>query len=72
MQWAKIVGRNIRRLRSAKNLTQEQLAGEAEIAMRHLGRIERGESSPTVDVLGKLAAALNAHPRDFFENERQI
>lgn len=66
MEWAKIVGENIRRLRLAAGLSQEELAGEAGIAMRHLGRIERGEVSPTVDMLGKLAGALRLHPVDFF------
>lgn len=68
MEWAQIVGANIRRLRMIRNLTQEQLAGDANIAMRHLGRIERGESNPTVEVLGRLATILNVHPKDFFES----
>lgn len=66
MQWAKVVGENIRRHRLAKGLSQEELAGEAGIAMRHLGRIERGESNPTVEVLGKLAAVLKTVPQEFF------
>lgn len=66
MEWAKIVGENVRRLRLASGLSQEELAGEAGIAMRHLGRIERGEVSPTIDMLGKLATALGRHPVDFF------
>ena len=60
--WAKRVGANVRRLRRAKGLTQEDLAGEAGIGMRHLGRIERAEISPTVDILAKVAEALGVHP----------
>lgn len=60
--WARRVGANVRRLRQAKDLTQEDLAGEAGIGMRHLGRIERGEISPTVDLLAKVAGALGVHP----------
>ena len=66
MDWGKIVGENIRRLREAKGLTQEQLAGEADIAMRHLGRIERGEGNPTVEMLGKLADVLGVKPGEMF------
>ena len=66
MDWGKIVGANIRRLREAKGLTQEQLAGEADIAMRHLGRIERGEGNPTVEMLGKLADVLGVGPGEMF------
>jgi Predicted transcriptional regulators len=68
MRWAKITGANIRRLRLERGLTQEDLAGEAGIAMRHVGRIERGESSPTVDLLGKLAAVLGVHPQALLED----
>jgi len=42
------------------------LAGEAGLAMRHLGRIERGEGNPTVAILGKLAEVLGVLPTDFY------
>lgn len=66
MDWSSIVGANIRRLREAQGLTQEQLAGEADIAMRHLGRIERGEGNPTIDMLAKLAGVLGVTPGKLF------
>ena len=66
MDWEKIVGANIRRLRKERGLSQEALAGEAGLAMRHLGRIERGEGNPTVAILGKLAEVLGVHPTEFY------
>ncbi len=66
MEWEKIVGANIRRLRKQRGLSQEALAGEAGLAMRHLGRIERGEGNPTVAILGKLAEVLGVHPTEFY------
>lgn len=66
MEWEKIVGENVRRLRKERGLSQETLAGEAGLAMRHLGRIERGEGNPTVAVLGKLADVLGVHPTAFY------
>lgn len=66
MEWEKIVGANLKRLRKARGLSQEALAGEAGLAMRHLGRIERGEGNPTVAVLGKLADVLGVHPAEFY------
>ncbi|HCQ53387.1 MULTISPECIES: helix-turn-helix domain-containing protein [Brevundimonas] len=66
MEWEKIVGANIRRLRKERGLSQEALAGEAGLAMRHLGRIERGEGNPTVAILGKLAEVLGVHPTEFY------
>ena len=69
MEWEKIVGANVRRLRKARGLSQEALAGEAGLAMRHLGRIERGEGNPTVGVLVKLAAVLDVHPAALYGDE---
>ena len=66
MDWNRVVGRNLRRLRLAHKLTQEGLAGEAGLAMRHIGRIERGTSSPTAAMLGRLAEAMGVHPGEFF------
>ncbi|MEN5053524.1 MULTISPECIES: helix-turn-helix domain-containing protein [Brevundimonas] len=71
MEWEKIVGANIRRLRKERGMSQEALAGEAGLAMRHLGRIERGEGNPTVAILGKLAAVLGVHPTDFYSVDQQ-
>lgn len=66
MEWERIVGANVRRLRKARGLSQEALAGEAGLAMRHLGRIERGEGNPTVAVLARLAEVLGVHPAAFY------
>lgn len=49
-----------------RGLTQEDLAGDAGMAMRHIGRIERGQSSPSVTILAKLAEALAVTPDVFF------
>ena len=51
MEWEKIVGANIKRLRKERGLSQEALAGDAGLAMRHIGRIERGEGNPTVSMV---------------------
>lgn len=66
MDWEKVVGANVRRLRKACGMSQERLALSADLDLRYLGGIERGEHNPTVAVLGRLAAALDVHPRDFF------
>lgn len=63
-----IVGHNVRRLRLERGLTQEQLGFEAQIAMRHVGAIERGQASATVGMLGRLAVALGVSPGSLFES----
>ncbi|MCD8341293.1 MAG: helix-turn-helix domain-containing protein [Clostridiales bacterium] len=49
---------NIRRLRKAKGLSQEQLALEAGLNPAFLGHIERCLKCPTIDTLNKIATAL--------------
>jgi transcriptional regulator with XRE-family HTH domain len=67
MEWASIVGANIRKLRGDRGLTQEQLALDASIDLTYLGGIERGRRNPSVAVLGRLATVLRVRPRDFFD-----
>lgn len=67
MDWGKIVGTNVRRLRVERKLTQEQLAHDAGIDLTYLGGIERGRRNPSVEVLGRLASSLGVDPRDLFQ-----
>jgi len=67
MDWAKIVGANVRRLRKESGLTQERLAIDASIDLTYLGGIERGRRNPSVAVLGRLAEVMAVHPRQFFD-----
>lgn len=55
----KKVGDKIKELRLAQNLTQEQLAEKAGILRTTLSRIELGKYSVGVDILSKIANALN-------------
>lgn len=56
--WCVLVGKNVRRLRLLKGLTQEQLAFEAEIDLTYVGGIERGRRNPSLMVLVRIAKAL--------------
>lgn len=58
----KIVGRNVRRLREALKLSQEELGFRAGIDRTYVSGVERGVRNPTVTVLAKLAAALGSEP----------
>lgn len=57
-----IVAANLRRIRSGKDLTQEELAARAGLSMRYVGAMERGKTSASITVLGKLADALEVEP----------
>ena len=67
--WRSIVGMNVRRLRRTAQLTQEQLALEAEIDLTYVGGIERGKRNPSVLVLAKIARALEVEPAQLLELE---
>lgn len=58
MDWGAIVGRNVRRLRLARELTLDELAEAAGVAVRGLGALERGQANPSLAALGRVAAGL--------------
>lgn len=51
-------GKRIKEARSKSRFTQEVLAEKADIAVTYLGEIERGEKTPSLDVLISLAESL--------------
>lgn len=53
------VGLNLRRLRSRQNLSLEKLAQLSGVSRAMLGQIELGRSAPTINVLWKIAKALD-------------
>ena len=59
MDLKRVMATNLRRLRHAQELTQEELADRAGITPRYLGSIERAKVSATVTVLGQLAQGLD-------------
>lgn len=62
MDIRKQVGLNLRRLREARGLSQEELAFDAELHRTYISGVERGVRNPTVTVLAKIAAALKVTP----------
>lgn len=71
MKLETVIGANIRRLRKAAGLSQEDLAAEAGIDMRYLGGIERGQENPTIGVLAGIAKALGVHPSTLLSDVRK-
>lgn len=56
------LARNLREYRSRKGFSQEELAHRAEIDRTYVSALERSVYAATVDVLEKLAAALEVDP----------
>ena len=60
---------NIKELRIAKGLTQEQLANECGVQRTTITMIELGENKPSVDLAKKLGAIFGVAWSDFFEDD---
>ncbi len=58
---AATVGANLRRLRVQRGLTFEELAARSDVSRSMLSQIELGRSTPTINVLFRIAKALD-HP----------
>ena len=71
MSLREIVAKNLRRLRQAKGLSQEELADRADINRNYVGMLEREQHAATIDMLEKLAAVLDTYPIEFFRRDTQ-
>lgn len=58
------VGRNIRRIRTAGDLSQEDLADRIGHHRTYLGSVERGERNLSLRSLERLAGSLGVDPVD--------
>ena len=63
-----VVGDNLRRLRTRHGMSLERLAKASGVSRAMLGQIELGRSSPTINVLCKVARALDV-PISFFVSQ---
>jgi transcriptional regulator with XRE-family HTH domain len=63
------VGLRLRSLREQKGLSLRALAERCKLSINAISQIERGENSPTVSSLHRLATGLNVPITDFFQEE---
>lgn len=61
MDMRKVVGRNVRRARERKGLTQERLAEISGFSQQYISGLEQGRRNPTVVTLYELARALGVN-----------
>ena len=69
MKLREVVARNLRRLRNAHGLSQEELADRADVNRNYVGMLEREENAATIDMLEKLAGVMGVDPIEFFRRE---
>ncbi len=58
MDMRALVGRNVRRIRLEKGLTQEQFSDVSGFTQQYISGLERGQRNPTIVTLYELAQAL--------------
>ena len=62
----KAFGRRLREYRHARNLTQEKLSELVGVSFQHIGMLERGKRSPSMEMLISLCYAWIAPATRFF------
>lgn len=58
MDMRKLVGRNVRRIRQMKGLTQESLADKSGFSQQYISGLEKGQRNPTIISIYELAKTL--------------
>jgi transcriptional regulator with XRE-family HTH domain len=58
MDMRRLVGRNVKRLRQKRGLTQEAFAELSGFSQQYISSLEQGQRNPTVITLYELAVAL--------------
>lgn len=64
MSLSTILGERVRLMREQRGLMQKELASSANLPVRTIGRIERGEVDVRLSTLNKIAQALGVPIRD--------
>jgi transcriptional regulator with XRE-family HTH domain len=65
------LGAALQKHRLQRGLTQAALAEFADLSLKYVGEIERGEANTTLEVLERLAAAVGWNPMDALEGLRE-
>ncbi len=71
MDLRQIFAANLRRLRHAKGLSQEDLAHEADINRTYISKIESGITYAGLEIIGKLAETLEVEPVELLKLPKQ-
>ncbi|HBM87516.1 MAG: helix-turn-helix transcriptional regulator [Parvibaculaceae bacterium] len=67
MDMRQTVGKNVRKLRDKRGLSQEELAFETDLHRTYISGVERGVRNPTVLVIERLATALKVKPHELLK-----
>ena len=75
MDLREVFATNLRRLRHAKGLSQDDLAYEAEVSRSYLSQLEKGTFYASLKIVEKLTRVLDVEPAELLrlpKNHRKI
>jgi transcriptional regulator with XRE-family HTH domain len=71
MDMRRLVGRNVKRLREGKRLTQEQFAEISGFSQQYISSLERGRRNPTIITIYELSVALGVSYMDLVRRPKR-
>ena len=67
MNLREVFAANLRRLRNAKGVSQDELALEANVSRSYLSQLEKGTFYASLKIVGRLSEALGVEPADLLK-----
>jgi transcriptional regulator with XRE-family HTH domain len=71
MDMRRLVGRNVRRIREGRGLTQEQFAEISGFSQQYISGLEQGHRNPTIITLYEVAVALGVSHLDLLRPQQR-
>ena len=67
MDLREVFAANLRRLRNAKGVSQDELAHEANVSRSYLSQLEKGTFYASLKIVGRLSEALDVEPAELLK-----
>ena len=67
MDLREVFAANLRRLRNAKGVSQDELAYDANVSRSYLSQLEKGTFYASLNVVGRLSEALGVEPAELLK-----
>lgn len=67
-----LFSKNMRTIRRLREISQENLAFDAEVSRVYIGDIERGKRAVSIDVMGRIAEALEVPLSDLLKEDLSL
>ena len=67
MDLREVFAANLRRLRNAKGVSQDELAHEANVSRSYLSQLEKGTFYASLKIVGRLSEALGVEPAELLK-----